>query len=94
MQAIRESIKADFRAEKERQISLSAMEAESDPVPEITRNHCEESMRFARRPMTFNDIWDVGNFRLPNESESESSNSNNNPSSPYNQGNPDEDFYL
>nr|CDS29022.1 transitional endoplasmic reticulum atpase [Hymenolepis microstoma] len=55
-QAIRESIEAEMRAEKERQNNPSAMEAESDPVPEITRNHFEEAMRFARRSVTDNDI--------------------------------------
>jgi len=27
-----------------------------DPVPEITRNHFEEAMKFARRSVTDNDI--------------------------------------
>ncbi|MTV28327.1 AAA family ATPase, partial [Nitriliruptoraceae bacterium ZYF776] len=45
-QAIRESIEAEIRAERERQNNPSAMEAESDPVPEITRRHFEERGKF------------------------------------------------
>lgn len=55
-QAIRESIEAEMRAERERQNNPSAMEDESDPVPEITRRHFEEAMRYARRSVTDNDI--------------------------------------
>ena len=29
---------------------------EEDPVPEITRDHFEESMKFARRSVSDNDI--------------------------------------
>nr|CUU98872.1 hypothetical transcript [Hymenolepis microstoma] len=61
-QAIRNSIKAEIRAEKEHQISPSAMEAESDPVSGITRNHFEEALRFARRFMTDNDIHECEMF--------------------------------
>ncbi|CAJ0963495.1 unnamed protein product, partial [Mesorhabditis belari] len=59
--AIRESIEKDIRVEKERQ-ELRAkgeelMEDEAvDPVPEITRQHFEEAMKFARRSVTDNDI--------------------------------------
>lgn len=55
-QAIRESIEAEIRAERARQGNPSAMDDESDPVPEITRRHFEEAMRFARRSVTDNDI--------------------------------------
>uniref|UniRef100_A0A5K3FXD4 vesicle-fusing ATPase n=2 Tax=Mesocestoides corti TaxID=53468 RepID=A0A5K3FXD4_MESCO len=80
-QAIRESIEAEIRAERERQNNPSAMEDDSDPVPEITRRHFEEAMRFARRSVTDNDIRKYemfaqtlqqsrgmgGNFRFPAE---------------------------
>lgn len=83
------------------------MEAESDPVPEITRRHFEEAMRFARRSVTDNDIRKYemfaqtlqqsrgigGNFRFPNEQGSVTSNPNPVPNNPYNQGNADEDLY-
>lgn len=55
-QAIRESIEAELRAERERQTRPNAMEDESDPVPEITRRHFEEAMRYARRSVTDNDV--------------------------------------
>merc|ERR1719222_861522 len=58
--AIRESIEKEIEAEKERAAAGgdAAMETEEgdDPVPEITRNHFEESMKFARRSVSDNDI--------------------------------------
>ncbi|KAF5394799.1 hypothetical protein PHET_10161, partial [Paragonimus heterotremus] len=80
-QAIRESIEAEIRAERERQARPNAMEDESDPVPEITRRHFEEAMRFARRSVTENDVRKYemfsqtlqqsrgigGNFRFPGD---------------------------
>merc|ERR1712165_291075 len=56
--AIRESIDADIRREKERQKKGAAMDVddEEDPVPEITKKHFEESMKFARRSVSDNDI--------------------------------------
>merc|ERR1712008_565621 len=56
--AIRESIDADIRREKERQKQGAAMDVddEEDPVPEITKQHFEESMKFARRSVSDNDI--------------------------------------
>ncbi|CAL2032915.1 unnamed protein product [Caenorhabditis brenneri] len=59
--AIRESIEKEIRIEKERQDRRARgeelMEDEiADPVPEITREHFEESMKFARRSVTDNDI--------------------------------------
>jgi len=58
--AIRESIEADIRRTKEREAAGLdvAMEDEEfdDPVPEITRAHFEEAMRFARRSVSDNDI--------------------------------------
>merc|ERR1719305_1217403 len=57
--AIRESIEKEIEAEKER--AASGVEAPmdedvADPVPEITRYHFEESMKFARRSVSDNDI--------------------------------------
>ncbi|VDM21556.1 unnamed protein product [Hydatigera taeniaeformis] len=106
-QAIRESIEAEIRAERERQNNPSAMEAESDPVPEITRRHFEEAMRFARRSVTDNDIRKYemfaqtlqqsrgmgGSFRFPSEQGNSGSHSNPASSNPYNQGAADEDLY-
>ena len=57
--AIRESIEADIRREKEKQKAGATMEAddeEEDLVPEITKRHFEEAMKFARRSVTDNDI--------------------------------------
>merc|ERR1719391_983113 len=56
--AIRESIDADIRREKERQKKGAAMDVDDDedPVPEITKKHFEESMKFARRSVSDNDI--------------------------------------
>ncbi|CAH8658706.1 unnamed protein product [Heterobilharzia americana] len=55
-QAIRECIAAEITAERERKTKPNAMEDDSDPVPEITRHHFEEAMRFARRSVTENDV--------------------------------------
>merc|ERR1712200_323617 len=56
--AIRESIDADIRREKEKQKQGTAMDVddEEDLVPEITKKHFEESMKFARRSVSDNDI--------------------------------------
>ncbi|GBM92712.1 Transitional endoplasmic reticulum ATPase [Araneus ventricosus] len=58
--AIRESIEAEIRREKERQQNPdapAAMETDDyDPVPEIRRDHFEEAMKFARRSVSDNDI--------------------------------------
>ncbi|XP_013780151.1 transitional endoplasmic reticulum ATPase isoform X2 [Limulus polyphemus] len=55
--AIRESIEAEIRKEKERAQNDTAMDVEeSDPVPEIRRDHFEEAMKFARRSVSDNDI--------------------------------------
>jgi len=57
--AIRESIEKEIEQEKERAASGvdSAMEEDSpDPVPEITKFHFEESMKFARRSVSDQDI--------------------------------------
>uniref|UniRef100_A0A8R1E0G9 vesicle-fusing ATPase n=1 Tax=Caenorhabditis japonica TaxID=281687 RepID=A0A8R1E0G9_CAEJA len=58
--AIRESIEKEIRLEKERQDRQARgeemMDEIEDPVPEITRAHFEEAMKFARRSVTDNDI--------------------------------------
>lgn len=59
--AIRESIEKEIRMEKDRQERRQRgeelMEDETyDPVPEITRLHFEEAMKFARRSVSDNDI--------------------------------------
>jgi len=56
--AIRESIEKDIEIQRARQEKGDdAMETEvEDPVPEITRVHFEEAMRYARRSVSDNDI--------------------------------------
>lgn len=55
--AIRECIESDIKRERERQDPENDdMEDDYDPVPEITRGHFEEAMKFARRSVTDNDI--------------------------------------
>jgi transitional endoplasmic reticulum ATPase len=58
--AIRESIEKEIRAEKARKEAAergeTVMDDDTDPVPEITRAHFEESMKFARRSVSDNDI--------------------------------------
>merc|ERR1739838_799508 len=56
--AIRESIDADIKREKEKQKAGATMDVddEEDPVPEITKRHFEEAMKFARRSVSDNDI--------------------------------------
>jgi transitional endoplasmic reticulum ATPase len=57
--AIRESIEKEIEMEKERAASgtdASMDEDLPDPVPEITKYHFEESMKFARRSVSDNDI--------------------------------------
>ena len=57
--AIRENIEKDIQRERERKANNEAMETEEnldDLVPEITRVHFEEAMKFARRSVSDNDI--------------------------------------
>lgn len=59
--AIRESIDADIRKERARKDATEKGEAvmdedEDDPVPYITKAHFEESMKYARRSVSDNDI--------------------------------------
>ncbi|GAB1518459.1 AAA ATPase cdc48 [Rhizoctonia solani] len=58
--AIRESIDADIRRIRERREKEDGgdaeMEDEEDPVPEITIEHFEEAMKFARRSVSDQDI--------------------------------------
>ncbi|CAH0773375.1 unnamed protein product [Bemisia tabaci] len=57
--AIRQCIEAEIKRERERATNQQqgAMDMdEDDPVPEITRAHFEEAMKFARRSVTDNDI--------------------------------------
>ncbi|CAK5065193.1 unnamed protein product [Meloidogyne enterolobii] len=58
---IRESIEKAVVKEKERQLRAQKgeelmEEADEDPVPELTRKHFEEAMKFARRSVSDNDI--------------------------------------
>ena len=60
--AIRECIEADIRVEKQRKLAEERGEDvmdeadEIDPVPEITRVHFEEAMKYARRSVSDNGI--------------------------------------
>jgi len=88
--AIRESIEAEIRRERARADDPSAdveMADEEDLVPEISRIHFEEAMKFARRSVTDADIRKYelfaqtlqqsrgfgGNFRFPGQTDSGSS---------------------
>jgi len=54
--AIRECIEMEIRRERERDTTSGDMDDDYDPVPEITRAHFEEAMKYARRSVTDNDI--------------------------------------
>lgn len=58
--AIRESIDIVYQRRREKEENAESMETEveeeEDPVPEITRAHFEEAMKFARRSVSDNDI--------------------------------------
>ena len=55
--AIRESIEKDIERSKEKmETDAATTEEETDPVPEIRKDHFEEAMRFARRSVSDNDI--------------------------------------
>ncbi|KAJ1566764.1 AAA ATPase cdc48 [Nowakowskiella sp. JEL0078] len=58
--AIRESIERDIQLERRQNEAhdrgVEPMEEDEDPVPEITRSHFEEAMKFARRSVSDNDI--------------------------------------
>jgi len=57
--AIRQSIEVEIQREKRRAANPDMdmeMEGDEDPVPEITRAHFEEAMKFARRSVSDNDI--------------------------------------
>jgi len=103
--AIRESIEKEIASEKERQKRLARGEEAmddnpTDPVPEITRAHFEEAMKFARRSVSDNDIRKYemfaqtlqqqrvfgNNFKFPGEGGSQ-------PSAQPTAGNDDDDLY-
>ncbi|XP_073813909.1 transitional endoplasmic reticulum ATPase TER94 isoform X2 [Musca autumnalis] len=106
--AIRQAIEAEIRREKERgENQTSAMDMdEEDPVPEITRAHFEEAMRFARRSVSDNDIRKYEmfaqtlqqsrgfgqNFRFPGSSSNTQGSGPNAPANPPGD-NGDDDLY-
>lgn len=81
--AIRESIEADIKAQKKNKKKGKQSEILFDPVPEISRLHFQEAMKYARRSVTDNDIRKYemfsqtlqqsrgfgSNFRFPIESD-------------------------
>lgn len=90
--AIRENIEKEIRREKERAMNPDAdMDDDYDPVPEIRRDHFEESMKFARRSVTDADIRKYQmfaqtlqqsrgfgtNFRFPGSNSTDSNSTNN-----------------
>mmetsp|Transcript_2268 Transcript_2268/g.4015 ORF Transcript_2268/g.4015 Transcript_2268/m.4015 type:complete len:811 (+) Transcript_2268:115-2547(+) len=104
--AIRENIEADIRRTKEREEKqargemVEAEEEEADPVPEITRAHFEEAMKYARRSVSDNDIrkyemfaqtlhtsrgFGASDFRFPDGGNTNTQNQAQNP---------DEDLYT
>ncbi|XP_005182894.1 transitional endoplasmic reticulum ATPase TER94 [Musca domestica] len=106
--AIRQAIEAEIKREKERgENQTSAMDMdEEDPVPEITRAHFEEAMRFARRSVSDNDIRKYEmfaqtlqqsrgfgqNFRFPGNSSNTQGSGPNAPANPPGD-NGDDDLY-
>ncbi len=56
--AIRESIEKDMERQREREArgETGDQDMDIDPVPEITKVHFEEAMRFARRSVSDQDI--------------------------------------
>jgi len=55
--AIRQSIEAEIQKQKKREEGGMDVDGEEvDPVPEITRAHFEEAMKYARRSVSDNDI--------------------------------------
>jgi len=112
--AIRESIEKDIQREKQREAqgqNDADMEMDDeDLVPEIRRDHFEESMRFARRSVSDNDIRKYEmfaqtlqqsrglgtNFRFPGSNNQQSSSGTSQPASeqPSIYGNDDDDDDL
>lgn len=106
--AIRESIEKDIRREremKEKGTPIDEMECDlEDQVPEITRSHFEEAMKFARRSVSDNDIrkYDMfsqtlqqsrgfgSNFRFPESGNGSSQGGSGGPSSGGNNFNNDD----
>ncbi|PAV72037.1 hypothetical protein WR25_22469 [Diploscapter pachys] len=111
--AIRESIEKEIRMEKERQEKYARGEELMedtivDPVPEITKTHFEEAMKFARRSVSDNDIRKYemfaqtlqqqrgfgNNFRFPGQQQNQPSEGGNPGGAPQPAGgNDDEDLY-
>ncbi|KAF6020588.1 VCP [Bugula neritina] len=107
--AIRESIEHEIRKERERTANPSADvvmdEDDDDQVPEITRRHFEEAMKFARRSVTDADIRKYelfaqtlqqsrgfgNNFRFPGQADSNSQEQQPGGSSNFDQG--EDDLY-
>jgi transitional endoplasmic reticulum ATPase len=107
--AIRESIEKDIQREKEREANPNSdidMDDE-DPVPEIRRDHFEESMKFARRSVSDNDIRKYEmfaqtlqqsrglgtNFRFPSGQQGGTAPADGGTNNPYGQEADDDDLY-
>jgi len=62
--AVRESIEAEARKKAALALNPGAnIQLGGDPVPEITRKHFEEALRFARRSVTLSDLDKYDQFR-------------------------------
>jgi transitional endoplasmic reticulum ATPase len=54
--AIRESIEKSIEKSKRMETDQNSMDADEDPVPELRRDHFVESMKYARKSVSANDI--------------------------------------
>jgi len=62
--AVRESIEADARRKAAQALNPGAeIKMTADPVPEITRKHFEEALRYARKSVTATDLEKFEQFR-------------------------------
>lgn len=110
--AIRESIEKEIqkeRAAKEKGEDTTAMDEDEDdfdPVPEITKEHFEEAMRYARRSVSDNDIrrYDMfsqqlqqsrgfGQFKFPDQAEAANGTAGAAPGNAGFQENEEDDLY-
>ena len=69
--AIRESIERDIERERAAAANPDSMDNDDeyvDPVPEITKAHFEEAMKYARRSVSDADIRKYRHFRRPSSS--------------------------
>jgi len=62
--AVRESIEAEARKKAAQALNPNAdLKLGGDPVPEITRKHFEEALKYARRSVSLTDLEKFEQFR-------------------------------